>query len=83
MRPKPDSGVGLSTIADDIEIAGPLHRMKVHLDPASKPKVIAKGALAVVTAGISAVASAASNSAAPDPDPCEQVFAKDHHPPNP
>ena len=78
VRPKPDAGVGLSTIADDIEITGPMHRMKVRLDPRSKPKVIAKGALAVVTAGISAVASAASNSAAPDPDPCEQVFTHAH-----
>lgn len=80
VRPKPDSGVGLSTIADDIQIAGPLHRMKVRLDPESKPEVIAKGALAIVTAGISAVASAASNSAAPDPDPCGQVFTKEHPP---
>ncbi len=80
VRPKPDQGVGLSTIADRIEIDGPLHRMKVRLDPDSKPKVIAKGALAIVTAGISAVASAASNSAAPDPDPCEQVFGKHHRP---
>jgi hypothetical protein len=78
VRPKPDAGVGLSTIADDIEIHGPLHHMTARLDPKSKPKVIAKGALAVVTAGISAVASAASNSAAPDPDPCEQVFSKGH-----
>jgi len=82
VRPRPDAGVGLSAIADDIQIAGPLHRMKVRLDPGSKPKVIAKGALAVVTAGISAVASAASNAAGPDPDPCRQVFTK-RHPPRP
>jgi len=79
-RPKPDQGVGLSTIADRIEIDGPLHHMKVRLDPDSKPKAIAKGALAVITAGISAMASAASNSAEPDRDPCEQVFSKDHPP---
>ncbi|HXS53626.1 MAG TPA: AsmA family protein [Usitatibacter sp.] len=78
VRPRPDAGVGLSTIADDIEIHGPLHHMTARLDPKSKPKVIAKGALAVVTAGISAVASAASSSAQPDPDPCEQVFSKGH-----
>ena len=82
VRPKPDSGVGLSTIADRIEIVGPLHRMKVRLDPDSKPKAIAKGALAIVTAGISAVASAASRSAEPDPDPCEQVF-RGKNPPRP
>jgi hypothetical protein len=50
--------------------------MRVRLDPESKPAVIAKGVLAVATAGLSAVATAASNSAGPDPDPCEKVFGK-------
>lgn len=76
VRPKPGQGVGLATIADDIQIAGPLRKMRVRLDPESKPAVIAKGVLAVATAGLSAVATAASNSAGPDPDPCEKVFGK-------
>jgi uncharacterized protein involved in outer membrane biogenesis len=76
VRPKPGEGVGLATIADEIQIAGPLRKMRVRHDPESKPAVIAKGVLAVATAGLSAVATAASNSAGPDPDPCEKVFGK-------
>jgi uncharacterized protein involved in outer membrane biogenesis len=83
VRPKPGAGVGLSTIADDIQIAGKIRHMKVRLDPESKPKAIAKGALAIATAGISAVATAASNDEAPDPDPCEKVFSRKGRPPRP
>jgi hypothetical protein len=83
VRPKPGAGVGLSTIADDIQIAGKIRHMKVRLDPESTPKAIAKGALAIATAGISAVATAASNDEAPDPDPCEKVFSRKGRPPRP
>jgi hypothetical protein len=83
VRPKPGAGVGLSTIADDIQIAGKIRRMKVQLDPESKPTAIAKGALAIATAGISALATAASNADGPDPDPCETVFSRKGHPPRP
>lgn len=82
VRPKPDQGVGLATIADQIQISGPLRKMRVRLDPESKPKAIAKGALAVATVGLSALATAASNSSGPDPDPCETVFGKGR-PPHP
>ncbi|HET9472233.1 MAG TPA: AsmA family protein, partial [Usitatibacter sp.] len=76
LRPKPSEGVGLATIADDLEISGKIRRMKVKLDPGSKPKVIAKAAGAIVTAGVSLLASAASNDASRDRDPCEAVFGR-------
>ena len=78
LRPKPAEGIGLATIADDLEISGPIRKMKVKLDPESKPKVIAKAAGAIVTAGVSLLASAASNDASRDPDPCEAVFGRKH-----
>ena len=78
LRPKPDEGVGLAMIADDLEISGKIRKMKVKLDPESKPKVIAKAAGAIVTAGVSLLASAASNDAGRDPDPCEAVFGRKH-----
>jgi AsmA family protein len=78
LRPKPAEGIGLATIADDLLISGPIRKMKVKLDPESKPKVIAKAAGAIVTAGVSVLASAASNDASRDPDPCEAVFGRKH-----
>jgi uncharacterized protein involved in outer membrane biogenesis len=78
LKPKPSQGIGLSTIADDLEIFGKIRKMRVKLDPESKPKVIAKAAGAVVTAGLSLLASAASNDAGRDPDPCEAVFGREH-----
>jgi len=78
LRPKPAEGVGLATIADDLEISGKIRKMKVKLDPESKPKVIAKAAGAIVTAGMSMLASAASNDASRDADPCEAVFGRKH-----
>lgn len=78
LRPKPAEGVGLATIADDLLISGKIRKMKVKLDPESKPKVIAKAAGAIVTAGVSLLASAASNDASRDKDPCEAVFGRKH-----
>jgi uncharacterized protein involved in outer membrane biogenesis len=66
------NGVGLAAIADDIRISGPIRKLAVSLDPASTPKVIAKGAAAVATAGLSVIATA--DAARNDPDPCEAPF---------
>ena len=82
LRPKPGEGVGLSTIADDLLIAGRIAKPRVELDPEAKPKVIAKAAAAVATAGISVLATAASDAARSDDDPCEAVFSR-KHPPRP
>lgn len=71
-------GVGLAAIADDIRIAGPIRKLKVTLDPASTPKVIAKGAAAVATAGLSVLATAQSSKG--EPDPCEAAFTPGHPP---
>ncbi len=78
VQPKPDEGVGLSTIAGDIMIAGPMRKMKVKLDPASTPGVIAKAGAAIATLGLSAAASAAANSSTSRPDPCDAVFTPQH-----
>jgi hypothetical protein len=79
VHPRGD-GVGLATIADDIRIAGPIRKLAVTLDPASTGKVIAKGAAAIATVGLSAIATA---SASKDrPDPCEAPF-KPARPPRP
>jgi hypothetical protein len=73
LRPKPGSGVGLAAIADDLQIEGPLRKMRVRLDPAKKPQAIAKGIAAIVTGGLTLLGNAASNSAREDTDPCGVV----------
>ncbi len=72
--------VGLAAIADDIRISGPIPKLHVTLDPASTGKVIAKGAAAVATVGLSVLATAPSSKN--DPDPCEAPF-KPGRPPRP
>lgn len=74
IRPQPGQGVGLSTIADDVLISGPLHKMKMKLDPAKSPKVLAKAGAAIATLGLSLVAKAKSESDHRRPDACESVF---------
>jgi uncharacterized protein involved in outer membrane biogenesis len=66
------SGVGLAAIADDIRISGPIRRLEVSLDPAATPKVLAKGAAAIATAGLSVLATEPSSK--DEPDPCEAPF---------
>jgi AsmA family protein len=65
--------VGLSTIADDLQVEGPLRKMKMRLDPAKKPETVAKGIAAVATAGLSILATKAAEAHRDDPDPCSIV----------
>ncbi len=76
IHPKPGEGVGLSTIADDLEITGPLRKMRMALDPAKKPKAIARAAGAVATLGLSLLAKASHNSNRDYRDACDTVFNK-------
>ncbi|MEP7067660.1 MAG: AsmA family protein [Usitatibacter sp.] len=69
--------VGLAAIAGDIRIGGKLRAPHASLDPVSTPGVIARGAAAIATLGLSAVGTAAARSAeARKTDPCELVFEK-------
>jgi hypothetical protein len=73
---RPDAGVGLATIADDLQIEGPLRKMKVRLDPEKKPATLAKGIAAIATAGLSVLAKHAADAKRDDPDPCAIVTAQ-------
>ncbi len=67
--------VGLSAIASDIRIAGKLRAPHASLDPVSTPAVIARGAAAILTLGLSAKGTAeAQAEQARNSDPCEAVF---------
>ena len=82
VRPAPNAGTGLAALIDDIQIKGPIRQMRVHMDPVSTPKVVAKAAAAIATAGLSVVATAAKNRHDPDLDPCASIFGAGHPAPS-
>ena len=75
-RVKPKTGaVGLAAIAGDIKITGKMRALHASLDPVGAPAAIARGAVAIATAGLSLVATASADAAqARKNDPCELVF---------
>ena len=74
-RMKGKRGVGLATIAGDVKITGPVKQPKMTLDETARPKVFARGALAVATLGLSALGTAAADKEENKRnDPCEAVF---------
>jgi hypothetical protein len=76
-RLKGVAGVGLAAILGDVKITGPIRKPKMELDESARPKVLVRGAAAVATLGLSAVATAAADSSeARNNDPCEAVFRK-------
>ena len=73
LRTKPGAGVGLATIANDLQVEGPFRKMAMRLDPQKKPATIVKGIAAVVTGGLSVLATSAAQSSKEDTDPCAVV----------
>jgi hypothetical protein len=68
--------LGIAALSGDISIAGPLRKPKMALDPVGTPSALARVGAAIVTGGLSLVATAAWDAANPGPDPCEAVFDK-------
>ncbi|MEO5691696.1 MAG: AsmA family protein [Usitatibacter sp.] len=76
-RIKGTSGIGLAAIVGDVKITGPIRTPRVRPDEQALPKAVVRGAAAVATLGLSAVATAAADSReAKANDPCEAVFRK-------
>jgi uncharacterized protein involved in outer membrane biogenesis len=76
LHTRPDAGVGLATIADDLQIEGPLRKMTMRLEPGTKPKIFAKALAAVATLGVSVAATSAEQASHGDTDPCGIVPAR-------
>jgi uncharacterized protein involved in outer membrane biogenesis len=68
--------LGIAALSGDVSIAGPLRKPKMALDPVGTPSALARLGAAIVTGGLSLVATAAWDAANPGPDPCEAVFDK-------
>ena len=75
VRARNGVSIGLAALTGDISISGPLRKPKMALDPAGTPSALARLGAAVVTGGLSLVATAAWDAANPGANPCEAVFA--------
>jgi hypothetical protein len=65
----------MSTIAGDILISGPIRKPHIEHDPVKTPVAVARGAAALATLGLSALATANTDAAeAKQNDPCGAVF---------
>jgi hypothetical protein len=76
VRARDGISLGIATLSGDVSIAGPLRKPKMALDPVGTPSALARIGAAIVTGGLSLVATAAWDAANPGPDPCEAVFDK-------
>lgn len=74
-RMKGRRGVNLASIAGDVKFTGTTRQPRMSLDEAQRGKVVARGAIAVATLGLSAIGtSAADAEEGRRTDPCEVVF---------
>lgn len=76
VRARSGVSLGIAALSGDISVAGPLRKPKMSLDPVGTPSALARLGAAVVTGGLSLVATAAWDAANPGADPCEAVFDK-------
>lgn len=75
VKPLRAGEVGMSAIAGDVLIAGPIRKPHIEHDPGKTPTAVARGAAAIATLGISALATAQSDAASAEQnDPCDAVF---------
>jgi hypothetical protein len=74
-RMKGRRGVNLASIAGDVKFTGTTRQPRMSLDEDARGKVVARGAIAVATLGLSAIGtSAADAEEGRRTDPCEVVF---------
>ena len=75
VKPLQSGNVSVSAIAGDVLISGPIRKPHIEHDPVKTPAAVARGAAAIATLGLSALATASSDAAeAKQNDPCGAVF---------
>ncbi len=75
VKPLASGGVGMSAIAGDIEISGPIRAPHIAHDASKTPAAVVRAGAAIATLGLSALATAhADASHAAQNDPCASVF---------
>lgn len=66
-------GIGLASLAGDVQITGKLAKPAMRLDPDAKPAILARAGAAIASAGVTLLGSALMDVAESQNDPCEQV----------
>lgn len=66
--------LGIASVGGDVGITGPIRKPHMALDPAGTPAALARLGAAIVTGGVSLLATAAWDAANPASDPCQAVF---------
>jgi len=75
VKPLHSGGLGMSAIAGDVLISGPIRKPHIEHDPGKTPAAVARAGAAIATLGLSALATAHSDaSGAEKNDPCAAVF---------
>ncbi|MET0961370.1 MAG: AsmA family protein [Noviherbaspirillum sp.] len=74
VRARSGVSIGLAALTGDVSISGPLRKPKMALDPVGTPSAVARLGAAIVTGGLSLLATAAWDAANPGANPCEAVF---------
>ncbi|MDB5759854.1 MAG: hypothetical protein JWM30_3143 [Burkholderia sp.] len=77
VRARSGISLGIAALTGDVSISGPLRKPKMALDPVGTPSALARLGAAVVTGGLSLVATAAWDTANPGQDPCEAAIRGD------
>jgi len=75
VKPLHPGGLGMSAIAGDVLISGPIRKPHIEHDPSKTPVAVARVGAAIATLGLSAMATASADaSQAKQNDPCASVF---------
>lgn len=75
VKPLQGGSLGMSAIAGDVLISGPIRKPHMEHDPGKTPAAVARAGAAIATLGLSALATASSDaSEARKNDPCGAVF---------
>lgn len=77
VRARNGISLGVALVSGDVVIAGPLTKPQMALDPSS-PGTLARLGAAVLTGGLSVVATAAWDAANPSANPCEAALRERH-----
>jgi hypothetical protein len=76
IRARSGVSIGISTFAGEVKIVGKVARPQLNLDEAGVGGAIARIGAAIVTSGISIIATSIWDGANPESDPCQVVFSE-------